>query len=164
MEKFQFEIGITLVLLLLGFIFGRHAEKKHFQSIIKREAELANVLVIASKNLTEQDRKKAGLLVTGSVVISVDYFKRFVAMLRTIFGGRVRSYEALLDRARREAILRMKRLIAILDSSVHDLRLKKIYPPTRRLEKPNRNENFNQNILLYFSLSWNNLCGFTSSS
>jgi uncharacterized protein YbjQ (UPF0145 family) len=37
-----------------------------------------------------------------------DYFKRFLASLRNIFGGRVQSYESLLDRARREAILRMK--------------------------------------------------------
>ena len=108
MEKFQFEIGISLVLLFLGFIFGRHAEKKHFQSIIKREAALANVVVIASKLVTEQDSKKSGQLVTGSVVISVDYFKRFLAMLRSIFGGRITAYETLLDRARREAILRMK--------------------------------------------------------
>ena len=47
-------------------------------------------------------------LVTGSVVISVDYFKRFVSFLRDIFGGRVGAYESLIDRARREAILRMK--------------------------------------------------------
>jgi uncharacterized protein YbjQ (UPF0145 family) len=108
MEKFQFEIGISLFLLFLGFIFGRHAEKKHFQSIIKREEALANVVAIASKHTTEDDSKKPGLLVTGNVVISVDYFKRFLAMLRTIFGGRVTAYETLLDRARREAILRMK--------------------------------------------------------
>ena len=108
MEQFQFEIAITLILLALGFIFGRHAEKKHFHSIIKREAALADIVVVASKHITERDNKKPGLLVTGSVVISVDYFKRFLAMLRTLFGGRVRSYENLLDRARREAILRMK--------------------------------------------------------
>ena len=47
-------------------------------------------------------------LVIGSVVVSVDYFKRFVAALRNIFGGRVTPYETLLDRARREAMLRMK--------------------------------------------------------
>jgi uncharacterized protein YbjQ (UPF0145 family) len=46
-------------------------------------------------------------LVQGSIVISVDYFKRFLAGLRAIFGGRIRSYEPLLDRARREALLRM---------------------------------------------------------
>ena len=49
-------------------------------------------------------------LVVGSAVISVDFFKQFVATLRKIFGGTVHSYETLLDRARREAILRMKEM------------------------------------------------------
>jgi uncharacterized protein YbjQ (UPF0145 family) len=47
-------------------------------------------------------------LVSASVVISADYFKRLLASLRNIVGGRLRSYESLLDRARREAILRLK--------------------------------------------------------
>jgi uncharacterized protein YbjQ (UPF0145 family) len=46
-------------------------------------------------------------LVTGSVVISLDYFKRIIAGLRGIIGGRIKTYEPLLDRARREALLRM---------------------------------------------------------
>lgn len=46
-------------------------------------------------------------LVTGSVVISLDYFKRIIAGLRALIGGRVKTYEPLLDRARREAVLRM---------------------------------------------------------
>jgi uncharacterized protein YbjQ (UPF0145 family) len=41
-------------------------------------------------------------------VISVVAFKRFVAGLRTLVGGPIRGYESLLDRARREAILRLK--------------------------------------------------------
>ena len=48
------------------------------------------------------------ILVSGSVVVSEDYFKQAVAGLQTLFGGRLRSYESLLDRARREAVLRMK--------------------------------------------------------
>ena len=108
MEQFQFQIILALVLLVLGYFFGRHAEKKHYQSIIRREAELASVIMIASKHTTASDSAKPGMMVTGSVVISVDYFKRFLAMLRSIFGGRITSYETLLDRSRREAILRMK--------------------------------------------------------
>ena len=46
-------------------------------------------------------------LVTGSIVVSLDYFKRVIAGLRGIVGGRVKTYEPLLDRARREAVLRM---------------------------------------------------------
>ena len=47
-------------------------------------------------------------MVSGSAVISLDYFKRVVASLRMLMGGRVRTYESLIDRARREAVLRMK--------------------------------------------------------
>ena len=47
-------------------------------------------------------------LVQGGVVISVDYFKRIVTSLRNFFGGNIRGYETLVDRARREAILRLK--------------------------------------------------------
>jgi uncharacterized protein YbjQ (UPF0145 family) len=41
-------------------------------------------------------------------VISVDHFKRFLSGFRMIVGGEVRSYSSLIDRARREAVLRMK--------------------------------------------------------
>ena len=47
-------------------------------------------------------------LVCGNAVISVDYFKPFAAGLRGIIGGRIGSYESLFERARREAMLRMK--------------------------------------------------------
>jgi uncharacterized protein YbjQ (UPF0145 family) len=53
---------------------------------------------------------RSARLVYGSAVISVDYFKRILAGLRNIFGGKVKSYESLLDRARREALLRMKEM------------------------------------------------------
>ena len=39
--------------------------------------------------------------------MSLDYFKRVIAGLRAIIGGRVKTYEPLLERARREAVLRM---------------------------------------------------------
>ena len=51
---------------------------------------------------------QGGEIVLGHVVVSVDYFKRFVAGLRKLLGGRLKSYESLLDRGRREAVLRMK--------------------------------------------------------
>ncbi len=108
MEQFQFQIAIVFVLLMFGYFFGRHFEKKHYESIIKREAEYATIIALAIKTVPSSEQIKPSILVTGSVVISVDYFKRFLAMLRTLLGGRVTAYETLLDRARREAILRMK--------------------------------------------------------
>jgi len=51
---------------------------------------------------------KPAELAFGSVVVSIDYFKRIAATLRQFFGGRVTAYETLVDRGRREAILRLK--------------------------------------------------------
>lgn len=102
------DLIIFVSLLALGYGFGRYAEKRHYNSIIRREKELNRIPAVAQRfpPITAVPRKTE--LVTGSVVISVDYFKRFLASLRNLIGGRVRSYESLLDRARREAVLRMK--------------------------------------------------------
>jgi uncharacterized protein YbjQ (UPF0145 family) len=102
------DLVVLAILLGLGYFFGRYYEKRHYKSIIKREAEYRNILVVASRIPPVAEKPDASLLVMGSVVISVDYFKRFLASLRSLIGGRVVSYESLLDRARREAVLRMK--------------------------------------------------------
>lgn len=104
----MYDLIVFIVLLALGYGFGRYAESKHYKSIIKREKQLNSIPAIASKIPPFRRQDLNSQLVSGSVVISIDYFKRFIAGLRNIFGGRVTSYESLLDRARREAILRMK--------------------------------------------------------
>ncbi|MFK5913189.1 MAG: YbjQ family protein [Woeseiaceae bacterium] len=104
----MYDLIIFLILLSLGYGFGRYAEKKHYKSIIKREKELSYIPAIASKIPPFRRQDLNSQLVAGNVVISVDFFKRFIAGLRNIFGGRITAYETLLDRARREAILRMK--------------------------------------------------------
>ena len=93
-------------LMLLGLIFGRRAERKHYQSILEREETLRHILLTSVKQPPAELHNAQ--LVMGSVVVASDYFKQFVAWLRSLFGGQVSSFESLLDRARREAILRMK--------------------------------------------------------
>ena len=104
----MFELITLIVLLALGYGFGRAAELRHYRSIQQREAQYRNIPAIATKYPDPSLMPRETNLVTGSVVISVDYFKRFLSQLRNIVGGRVKAYETLLDRARREAILRMK--------------------------------------------------------
>lgn len=104
-------INITIILLpiALGYFFGRYAENKHYKSILERESKFRKLPTSNWKiPLPMQGNIVEARLVMGSVVISIDYFKRLLAGLRNVFGGRVRSYETLVDRARREAILRMK--------------------------------------------------------
>lgn len=113
-----FQILLILVLLLLGYFVGSHLEKKHYQSLIKRESMYRELPAIASKILPPHAENFKQVLVMGNVTISVDYFKRFLAALNNIFGGRVTSYESLLDRARREAILRMKEEAVALQTTL----------------------------------------------
>ena len=102
------DLIIFLTLLVLGYGFGRWAEHRHYRSIIKREGELRHIITFATKVPPPGQPEPDTCLVQGSVVISIDYFKRFLAGLRALVGGKVKSYETLIDRARREAILRMK--------------------------------------------------------
>lgn len=102
------DLLIFFTLLALGYGFGRFAEKRHYRSIIQREHDTRSLLVIPSKIIPEPQNYTDAHLVAGNVVVSVDYFKRFMSTLRNLVGGRVRAYESLVDRARREAVLRMK--------------------------------------------------------
>jgi len=99
---------ILAVLISCGYFFGRHAEKKHYRSIVERENALISLPITSSRHVMILREIDSSRLVLGGVVISVDYFKRILAGLRNIFGGNVRSYETLLDRARREAVLRLR--------------------------------------------------------
>ncbi len=104
----HFDLVIFLVLTVLGYSAGTWAEKRHYRSINKREKELIKLAVVTAEGSFPPERIANATLVSGSVVVSIDYFKRLLAILRNIVGGRVKSYESLVDRARREAILRMK--------------------------------------------------------
>ena len=103
------QLIIVIVLIGLGYVVGSSAEKKHYRSIISREAQLLHIPTVSVKNMIEGGVDIIDArMVQGSVVISIDHFKRILASLRNIFGGKVTAYESLVDRARREAILRMK--------------------------------------------------------
>lgn len=104
----MFEIASFLVLLVVGYAFGSLAERRHYRSIQKQEVEL-NVLPAIASRYPPVDKPYQQQLVVGNVVIASDYFKSFLAGLVNFFGGAVVSYESLLDRARREALLRMKK-------------------------------------------------------
>ena len=97
-----------LFFVALGYITGSLAEKRHYRSIEAREAALLSMPAITLKKYHPDREVRGTMMVSGSVVVSIDYFKRFLARLRNVFGGRVKSYETLVDRSRREAILRMK--------------------------------------------------------
>lgn len=113
-------ILIWLALVVVGYVFGQRAERKHYRSIQQRErALLALPAINARIPVGKPGRVARAELVYGSAVISVDFFKRVAAGLRAVVGGRVQSYETLVDRARREAVLRMKESCANADQVIN---------------------------------------------
>ena len=100
------QIGFALISIALGFIFGRKAGEKHYASIQEREKTLLHLPIRAE--ITPEPHMSEAKLVMGNVVIASDRFKALVGSLQGFFGGKVPSLESLMDRGRREAILRMK--------------------------------------------------------
>lgn len=101
-------LGIPLCLLLLGFFAGRYAERRHFRSIREREEAMLTTPAVTVKTWADARRVAEAELAVGSVVVSVDHFKRLLMRFRKIVGGEIKSYSSLIERGRREAILRMK--------------------------------------------------------
>ncbi len=99
---------IFLGLIILGYFAGTAAEKQHYKRIKEKEKSFLNLPAITIKKILKEDEILKSELVSGSVVISIDYFKRFFAILKNIFGGEITSYESLVNRGRRDAIIWMK--------------------------------------------------------
>ncbi len=101
-------ICIPLFLVVLGKVVGSRIERQHYESIRHREQHFSDRPALSTKTGPSVEAVSSATLAIGSVVVSVDHFKRFVSGFRMFFGGEVRSYSSLIDRARREAVLRMK--------------------------------------------------------
>ena len=103
------EIFLFLTLLTIGVLAGRANERRHYRELEEAEEHLRDIAVSNRGSPGEAGTFSGGTLVVGSVVIAEDYFKRVAASLKSLVGGNLRSYETLLERGRREAIVRMKR-------------------------------------------------------
>jgi uncharacterized protein YbjQ (UPF0145 family) len=97
-----------VALVAVGYVFGRRIEARHFADLRARERAALALPVLTAPHVDPAWTVEDAALVTGIAVVSIDYFKYVAASLRNFFGGRVSAYESLLDRARREAVLRMK--------------------------------------------------------
>ncbi|MBD0268302.1 heavy metal-binding domain-containing protein [Pseudanabaena sp. FACHB-2040] len=99
---------IFAVLIGVGYFVGKSQEKKHFASLRLRESQTHQLALTNTGRLQPLPDAAGAQMVVGSVVIASDYFKTFAAGILSLFGGRLTVYESLLERGRREAILRMK--------------------------------------------------------
>lgn len=105
MENLIFQLAVFALLFIVGFTFGRYNERKHLAELAANEARLAYIITDSQRFISSPHQ---GHLVSSNVVISHDYFKFVLASIQNFFGGRLHSYESILERARREAVVRLK--------------------------------------------------------
>ena len=122
------DLLICILCLVLCFFTGSIIEKSHYKKIKAREAALyKSPYMTYGKAFSRSPRIKKSCLVAGSVVIGCDHFKTFLAGLRNLFGGNISAYESVLDRGRREALLRMREdAIAINAHAVINVKIETI--------------------------------------
>ena len=100
--------GIFAFLIALGFFAGGATERRHLADLARREEATSGFLATQTKYfLGHPEVGHSPTMIVKEVVIASDYLKSFLAKLRNVFGGEVRSFETLLERARREALLRI---------------------------------------------------------
>jgi len=99
--------GFWISLFVFSYFIGTFREKAHLKNIVEREKVLVSLPAVTMKCPEDRTVVKSELVI-GNVVIAGDFFKQVVAGLASIFGMRISVAEAMMDRARREAILRMK--------------------------------------------------------
>ncbi|WP_423227883.1 YbjQ family protein [Psychrobacter pygoscelis] len=101
--------AVFIILFAVGWFFGRRHERAHLKELAQSEKVLGHIIVSSERFYRpELADHTHGELVIGSVVIAQDYFKMIVAALFNLLGRNLTTYETLLDRARREALVRMK--------------------------------------------------------
>ena len=103
------QLGIFLFLLALGFFVGSYRERSHERQLDAREESNGDFWIDQTRSFTSPipPGDLPPKMIAAEAVIATDYLKSFLAGMRRLFGGEVRSYQTLLVRARREALQRM---------------------------------------------------------
>ena len=109
-DQILFGLVSFAVVMLVAYLAGGASERRHLRDLERRELAMRALCAVTLGEAPSAWHVKEARMVVGSVVIAFDPFKRLLASLRKLVGGSLRSYEPLLERARREAMLRMKEL------------------------------------------------------
>ena len=95
------------IMLPVGLIFGGMAERKHRRELDAREAG-NRVRLDNRKHVADPETVLSSHMISGQVVIATDYWKSFVTKLRNLVGGEMGAAHAMMDRGRREALMRLR--------------------------------------------------------
>lgn len=102
-----------VVMLPVGLIFGGMAERRHLRDLERREAR-SRVPLDNRKCVARPHDVAESYMVTGQVVVATDYWKSLMMRLRNLVGGEAKSADRLMQRGRREALMRLRETAAAI--------------------------------------------------
>ena len=97
---------IPLVFFIVPMISGKIIENRHFKDLEAREAKIRKKVMVHNRISFIIPRPSRMTMVAGEVCIGADRFKTWLAGFRQLIGGRMGSLAPVVERARREALLR----------------------------------------------------------
>lgn len=103
-------MGLYLFLLILGsfYVLSYIIEISHLEDLEKREQYYRDKVIVNNlRKISENINVKEVFLCVGNVVIGANYYKRFIASLKQLIGGHLKGFEMIIERAYREALLRL---------------------------------------------------------
>ncbi|MGA1820059.1 MAG: YbjQ family protein [Thermoplasmatota archaeon] len=101
-----FLIIVPLVFFVVPMITGQMIERKHFRELEAREAEIRKKVLVHNRKTPVMKKPARMTIVAGEVCMGADRFKTWLAGFRQLVGGRMGSLSPVVERARREALLR----------------------------------------------------------
>ena len=97
---------LALLFLLVPAFTGRYFERKHLKELDERERELKGSILVHNRKHPFIEGNVEARMYSGEVVIAADRFKTWLARWRQLVGGKIGSLAPVVERARREALLR----------------------------------------------------------
>jgi uncharacterized protein YbjQ (UPF0145 family) len=95
-------------LVVFGLLIGSSVERRHLRRLQASESDRREMLITQSKLYPAVTSSgPPPQMMVSEVVIASDYLKNFLSSWRTIFGGEMRAYSRITDRAKREAVDRL---------------------------------------------------------
>lgn len=103
------DLLLLVVFITICCITGKTIEKRHYKNIRNREILLIKKpYITCGKQYTTKKKVQKAEIIASSIVIGCDRFSTICANLKNIFGGNVPAFETVLDRGRREVLLRVR--------------------------------------------------------
>lgn len=100
--------------LLIAWIAGLLVTRAHEADLARRFTGLGQVNVHDLKCLLDADPRARddhtppATLITAEATLGVDHCRGWFGQLKSLLGGQVASYDRVLDRARREVLMRLR--------------------------------------------------------